>query len=238
MDVPCFKGVIVTPALNEALGLGEFISLIFSETKLEVIVINDLSDDETATVARAAGASVINLPIRMGAWTATQTGLRLARRLGYDFVITMDADGQHHPADALTLAAEVLYGDADVALGSCTARGSPLRNICWRMLRHASGLVCNDLTSGYRVLNKAAMEVLCSEEATNLDYQDVGILLMLERAGLKVNEVPVRMEPRKNGKSRIFYNWFIVGRYVLETLLLSVVKRNHIRVRRPPTLQS
>ena len=80
------------------------------------------------------------------------------------------------------------------------------------------------------------MEVLCSEETTNLDYQDVGILLMLERAGLKVTEVPARMEPRKNGKSRIFHSWFTVGRYVVETLLLSMVKRNHLRVRRPVAL--
>ena len=80
------------------------------------------------------------------------------------------------------------------------------------MLRHTLGLVCNDLTSGFRVLNKEAMDVLCSEGATNLDYQDVGILLMLERAGLKVTEVPVHMEPRKNGKSRIFHSWFTVGR--------------------------
>ena len=231
-----FLGVVVIPALNEATVVAELIHRISDVTRLDIILVNDHSDDGTASIARTAGAMVIDLPIRMGAWTATQTGLRAARRLGYDFAITMDADGQHDPADALKLAAEVLYGDADVALGSCTARGSPLRDICWRMLRHASGLVCNDLISGYRALNREAMEVLCSEETTNLDYQDVGILLMLERAGLKVTEVPARMEPRKNGKSRIFHSWFTVGRYVVETLLLSMVKRNHLRVRRPVAL--
>ena len=89
------SGVVITPAFNEALVVDDVVSRIDALIDLDIWVINDCSDDETASVARAAGAMVIDLPIRMGAWTATQTGLRAARRLGYDFAITMDADGQH-----------------------------------------------------------------------------------------------------------------------------------------------
>ena len=64
------------------------------------------------------------------------------------------------------------------------------------------------------------MRVLASEEATLLDYQDVGTLLMVRRAGLRIIEVPVEMKRRAVGKSRIFNSWLGVGRYMALTTLL------------------
>ncbi|MCK0509352.1 hypothetical protein [Aromatoleum anaerobium] len=52
--------------------------------------------------------------------------------------------------------------------------------------------------------NRAACEILAADEATLLDYQDLGVLLMLRHAGLEIAEVPVAMYPRATGPSRIF----------------------------------
>ena len=54
-------------------------------------------------------------------------------------------------------------------------------------------VACEDLTSGFRVLNKSAIRLLASAEASQLDFQDVGVLLILERAGCRIAEHPVTM---------------------------------------------
>jgi hypothetical protein len=64
------------------------------------------------------------------------------------------------------------------------------------------------------------MEVMASPEATLLDYQDLGALLLASRAGLRIVEVPVSMSPRAAGRSRVFSSWFVVARYMAVTTLL------------------
>ena len=100
-----------------------------------------------------------------------------------------------------------------VALGA-------LRRIAWHWFRLLTGLNVTDLTSGFRCYRGDALRVLASSEATLLDYQDVGTLLMLRRAGLSVVEVPVRMNERVAGASRIFGSWLKVARYMAITTLL------------------
>ena len=79
------------------------------------------------------------------------------------------------------------------------------------------------------------------DEATLLDYQDVGVLLLLRKSGLHLVEVAVSMNTRQVGKSRIFYSWFSVGRYMVTTSLLCLARWNASpksftkrRLERPP----
>ena len=93
----------------------------------------------------------------------------------------------------------------------------------------------DDLTSGFRYYNARACRLLATEEATLLDYQDIGVLLLLRHANLKIAEIPVAMNPRKNGASRVFSSWWAVGRYMAETSLLCLARWNR-RPRIPPAL--
>jgi hypothetical protein len=68
------------------------------------------------------------------------------------------------------------------------------------------------------------MIVLASGEASLLDYQDVGVLLILRRRGLRTIEVPVAMQPRAQGASKIFRSWWMVGKYMLQTSLLCIAR--------------
>jgi glycosyltransferase involved in cell wall biosynthesis len=161
---------------------------------------------------------VLSPALAQGAWGAMQTGLRYALRRGYRHVVTMDADGQHEPAYIADLiAAGKIH---DVVIGAYPQRGSLLRKWAWRFFRQLTGFGIEDLTSGLRYYNAGACALLADEEATLLDYQDVGVLLLLRRAGFSICEVPVEMYPRKSGPSRIFSSWTTVGRYMLETTLL------------------
>ncbi|MDA0630975.1 MAG: glycosyltransferase family 2 protein [Proteobacteria bacterium] len=224
------RSAVIIPALNEGAAVASVVRAIASHTALPVWVIDDASTDNTVEQARGAGARVISLPERLGAWGATQTGLREAMRMGLDWVVTMDSDGQHNPADIQRLLQVLNEGNADVVIGSCVERGSRLRHIAWTLMRLTSGLKCRDLTSGFRAMGHDAIALLSSTQASHLPYQDVGVLLMLDRARLRIAEVTVSMQPRQHGKSRIFSSWLAVAYYMSQTLVLGAFKR------RPPKL--
>ena len=222
---------VIIPAFNEQSAVGRVVHSVKRVTTSPVWVIDDHSTDGTAVEASKAGARVIRLPEQLGAWGAVQTGLREAARQGCRYVVTMDSDGQHSPSDLVKLIEPVQNNSADVVVGACPERGSSLRRFAWMLMRLTSGLKNRDLTSGYRVLNRAAIELLASPAASQLEYQDVGALLMLDQAGLRVKEVDVVMPARANGKSRIFRSWGAVAYYMAQTLMLGFVKR---RVRSAP----
>jgi glycosyltransferase involved in cell wall biosynthesis len=200
--------LIVIPAHDEAEDIGDVIAEINECCDYPVVVVDDASTDTTAERARAAGATVIPLVVQLGAWGAIQTGLRYAWRHGYSHVITMDADGQHQPESL-----------------PCTQRGSLLRKVAWKLMRAVSGLRLEDLTSGFRVYDRMAIRRLAGWQATLLEYQDVGVLAMLNASGLRIMDVEVEMLPRRHGISRVFHSWASVIYYMSYTLLLGFTKR-------------
>ncbi len=222
--------MILIPARDEAHSVAQVIAEARRLDPVPIVVIDDGSQDDTAAIAAAAGALVLRLPLHLGAWGAMQTGLRYAYRQGWDLAITLDADGQHHPADIQDLIAPLLAGEADVVIGACPLRVSRARRLAWRYFRGLSGIALEDLTSGFRAYNRAAMERLIRPDATLLDYQDVGVLLILRRQGLRMREVPVTMRDRSEGKSHIFNSWWTVASYMVKTSLLCLAgvggKRN------------
>ncbi len=213
------------PAYNEAGNIGPVLAQIRACCDYPVVVIDDGSSDATASEARAAGAQTLRLVSRLGAWGATQTGLRYAVQKGHDVVVTMDADGQHEARWVEDLLAAVASGAADVAVGSYPLRGSPLRKLAWGMTRRVSGIALDDITSGFRAYNRQALEVLSGWRGTMLEYQDVGVLMLLNANALRVIDVPVEMRERSDGKSRVFSSWLSVAYYMCYTLLLGFCKR-------------
>ncbi len=223
--------VAVVPAWNEAADVGRVVAGI-GAVGLDVIVVDDFSSDRTAAVAREAGARVLRLPIHAGSWTAMQTGFRAALESGYDRVVTLDADGQHDPQDIPQLlscaaAAERSERPPGVVIASCLSRGNRRRKLAWRFLRLLSGLGVADLTSGFRLYDREAVELLASSECTLLEYQDVGVLLHLHRKGIRLAEFDVDMNPRCHGQSRIFSSWRVVGHYLVYSALLSISRRHY-----------
>lgn len=211
---------VLIPAWNEETTVADIVKKIREIGLYDVIVINDASTDKTADRATAAGADVLNLAINLGAWGATQTGIRLALKKGYCQVITMDADGQHLSSAIPPLLDPITMGQADVVIGSCTERGSRARKMAWRFFRGMTGLDIEDLTSGFRAYNLPAMKILASKKATLLEYQDVGVLLLLMHSGLRIQEIQVPMCPRISGSSKIFSSWFRVAEYLLLNMIL------------------
>lgn len=87
---------LVIPAYNEATTIAAVVKA--AKVYGQVIVVNDCSEDSTAIVAEAAGAVVVNHEVNQGYDGALNSGFRKAALLNYDFIVTLDADGQHDPS--------------------------------------------------------------------------------------------------------------------------------------------
>ncbi|XOV79162.1 MAG: glycosyltransferase family 2 protein [Aestuariibacter sp.] len=217
---------IVIPAKDEEASIKAVIDDIRAHyAAAEIIVIDDCSSDSTFALLKSLNLTAIRHLENRGAWQATQTGMLYAYEKGYKYVLTMDADGQHSAAESKVLLETIERdSDIDMVVGSCVQRGTGAKKLAWRLFRAIGGIAIEDVTSGFRVYNRAALAVLTSEQAALLEYQDVGVLLLLKSAGLKYIEIPVTINARMAGHSRLFHSWFKIGFYMISTLLLSLSK--------------
>lgn len=208
--------------MNEALTIASVVNSVV-ERGYSVIVVDDASNDATAELARQAGAQVMRNVNNLGAWKATQAGLRYAKKRGFEVVVTMDADEQHSAVHIPLLIKKYQQG-ADVVIGNCTGRGSTARHLAWGFFKQLNRLDVSDITSGFRLYNKHALTCLVSRQATMLEYQCIGVLLMMRNMQLDIVETAVPMKTRTTGRSRIFHSWLAVGYYLLYSGLLSLAK--------------
>lgn len=216
--------IVIIPAHNEESTVGDVVTRIKRVCDCKVVVVDDLSTDATSRAALAAGAVVLPLRLHLNAWGAMQTGFRYALKNDYQYCITFDADGQHLPDVIPKLYAEIQRTKSDVIIGSCPSRGSSARKLVWHFFRFLTGFSYQDITSGLRIYNQRALSLLISPQAHLLDYQDVGVLILLRSFNLKISEVLVKMEKRKDGCSRVFNSWFSVANYMFKSIVLCTTK--------------
>ena len=220
--------LVVIPAWNESGSIQDVVRSVRELSGLKVLVVDDASKDGTGRLARQAGAKVVCLSMNLGAWNAIQTGFRYALAQRYDTVLTMDADGQHF-AESIPLLLTGLYNTGnDGIIGANPARATRCRQFSWSFFRLLTSIDLEDFTSGLKAYNKRAMRLLLKDRAHLFDYQDLGALLLMQRFGLKIQEVAVPMQQRMNGHSRVFSNWWQVMRYMLLSTTLCISKFRHM----------
>jgi len=221
--------IVVIPARDEEADVGTIVGKVLA-LGFGAVVVDDHSSDGTRAVAREAGATVLELPFHAGSWAAIQAGMRYAQHCPCSHVVTLDADGQHNPEDIPGLLGLMAANDApNVVIGACVGRANRRRRLAWRALRWLSGLRIDDLTSGFRVYDRTAVDLLVSQQHTLIEYQDVGVLLCLGHAGLNIAEVDVSMQPRCHGMSRIFNSWPMVAYYLLYSALIGSSRRRRVK---------
>lgn len=199
--------VVIIPALNEADRVGTVVASVRRALPAtEVVVIDDGSVDGTERRARAAGATVVRHPIRLGYGAALRTGYRYASSRE-SACIQIDADGQHDAAVLPQLVA-ALAGGADLAIGSrFTGATAPALGPARRvgsaavrlLLRLLVGMRCSDPTSGLRALSARTVALL--QDDLPDDYPELEALIRASYRGLVVVEIPARHAPRRGGRS-------------------------------------
>ncbi|MDR2012424.1 MAG: glycosyltransferase family 2 protein [Rhodanobacter sp.] len=214
----------VIPARDEIATVASIVAGVRAVLGCAVLLVDDGSTDGTAQAAQAAGAETLVLPLRLGAWGAAQAGIRYALRNGYAGVVTLDADGQHLPESLPALFAAQARDGANVVIGTCVERLSRAKRVACGYLHALTGLGLGDFMSGLRLYDRTAIEILASPAASLLDYQDIGVLVLLTRSGLRIGEIPVPMTARREGRSRVYASWPIVARYMLHTTVLCLAQ--------------
>ena len=203
------RTLIIIPALNESESIGAVIAEALEYApECDLLVIDDGSTDDTAVIARAAGARVVSLPYNMGVGTALRTGFRFARRHDYDAVIQTDADGQHDPRNIPILLEELAAG-SDLVIGSRfaaqdghyeveRARGAAM-GLLRQALRVLTGHRLSDSTSGFRGFSRPLVHQFAQSYPREFLSDTVEALLMASYGGFTVAEVAVKMRYRTGG---------------------------------------
>lgn len=224
------RTLVIIPAFNEAATIAGVIFNVRRHATADVAVIDDGSEDDTAALAREAGAIVLRHSCNLGIGAAVQTGFIYALSHGYDIVVRQDGDGQHDPAH-IPRFVEVLENDrADIVVGSrFLARegyqSTFVRRVGIVILGVISALVgrrITDPTSGYWGVNRRALDVLARSHPD--DYPETEALVVAARAGCRVHELPVIMYERTVGQSSIggvLYSGF----YMLKVAVALLVER-------------
>jgi len=226
------KVCIVIPAYNEEVVIHDVIKGIEKElkqTKLsyEIVVVNDGSKDATSSVAHKAGATVIDHILNSGAGGATATGLSYANQNGFDFAVTMDADGQHLPKDVVKGISTVQKLGDDLLIGSRLidtkgmSRVKVLGNQGLSLITYVLfGINVTDSQSGLRIFSKKALLGLrwktsgyefCSE-----------MLWRAKQLGLNISEYPITAVYTEYSKAKGQNNWNAIN------IVKSLVRRRLI----------
>jgi glycosyltransferase involved in cell wall biosynthesis len=209
---------IVIPALNEEATIAQVVARASAYGK--VVVVDDGSRDRTASLATGAGAQVVHHPRNQGYEAALESGFREAARLGFEAVVTLDADGQHHP-ELIGRYADLLREGYELVLG---VRAAPPR-------------LAERIFAVYARARYGVRDPLCGMKGYDLElYRSLGhfddchsvgteLALLSVSAGRRFIQVDIPISERRMGTPRfgslLKANWRVLralGAVVLKDL--------------------
>jgi len=188
------NGLVLIPAYNEERSVASVVCS--ARTYLPVLVIDDGSTDDTAQEARLAGAMVLSNGQNQGKGAALQTGIQQALEQGYDFVITLDADGQHDPNEIPIFLKAYSAKQMDMIIGRRNFSLMPtVRRISntlgTKIFSWAAGKPIPDNQSGYRLISRRLLEVLREPGERGFEFE-VEMIVSCILHGYKMKWVPIR----------------------------------------------
>ncbi|MGH8556935.1 MAG: glycosyltransferase family 2 protein [Methylococcales bacterium] len=190
---------VVIPAYNEAGTIGPLLDAVLERIQT-VIVVNDASTDATAAIASIRPVILLNLPRNSGKGHALSTGFRHAIDCGADFVITLDGDAQHDPADLPKFfgAAVRFPGDLIVGARLMNRNNAPINRLLanrfadfW--ISWASGQPLSDSQCGYRCIPSDVLKQIEVPDKPGRGFVfESEFLIEVSRQGRRVTFVPIR----------------------------------------------
>lgn len=211
--------LVIIPAYNEKKNIGKILDdVLKSEVSdiADVLVIDDASTDGTEVVARKKKVAVLSHRRNLGYGRSLQSGYRYACKHGYDWVIQLDADGQHDACNLIDIYNRLTEPDEngelpDIVLTSRFMKGSgeyPIsgaRRFAYGLFRNMikifSGRTIADPTTGLQGLGRRAFTCYSRPGYFDDKYPDANVVLQMLLLGYKIVEIPALMHSRKSGSS-------------------------------------
>lgn len=214
------KTFIVLPTYNERENIVKIINEIFKQPveNLNIVVVDDNSPDKTAEAVAQAQTASSNLYLvkrnsKLGLGSAYIAGFKKALSLNADFIMEMDADFSHDPADISRLVNSCIQG-ADLSIGSRKIEGGKI--IGWNFkrkfmsngamffARFILGLKTKDVTAGFRCFRRQVLEKININNIKSNGYAfQEELLYLTEKNNFKIKEVPVTFADRTTGQSKL-----------------------------------
>ncbi len=232
------KLIITIPAYNEEKTIAKVIreipKRISGIKKIEIIVVDDGSTDNTAKIAKQNGAIVIKHTCNRGLAKAFKTGLNAALARGADIIVNTDADFQYNQKQIPELIKPILEGKADIVLGS-RFKGwieeMPLskrlgNKLATAVVRLVTGYKISDAQTGFRAFSREA--ALRMNVLSDYTYTQETLLIAAEHK-LKVVEIPVDFRKRAD-RSRLISSIWSYAKKAGATILLAYLSYKPLKV--------
>jgi len=214
------EALVIVPTYNEAEALPGIIGRLRQEVPdADILIVDDNSPDGTGQIADdlAAGdtaVSVLHRSGKEGLGRAYIAGFQKGLDAGYRYLVEIDADGSHDPAELAAMISAAEADSADLVIGSRWVPGGAVLN--WPWIRRAISRVGNryarrvlrsrirDLTSGYRVFRAEALQSVHFDRVSSQGYCfQVELAWRLEKAGYRIVEIPITFVERTMGRSKM-----------------------------------
>lgn len=210
--------LIIIPAYNEEKNIGDTLDGLEAAGIREwadILVMNDASRDRTEEIVRQKNCQVVTHVYNLGYGSGLQIGYKYAVRKGYNYVIQMDADGQHAVSNVKKIYDRLLSGDEksrpDIVLGSRFVEGSEtypvsvVKKIAYSffriLIRLGTGRKIKDPTTGLQGLSKRAFSYYAEYTHFDDQYPDANMIMQMLLLGYRVEEMPALMFARHEGVS-------------------------------------
>lgn len=189
------RGCVIIPAYKEAPRIGPVVKRVLDFLP-DVVVVDDGSDDDTSGEAKVAGAVVLQHEMNRGKGAALATGLAYAKSKGFAWAITLDADGQHDPADIPKFIEAYVRTGIPVLVGNRMGKAGampPVRRLTntfmSNLLSREMGQFVPDTQCGYRLYRIDVLPFLTTK-TTRFAAESESLLRVAER-GLTIGPVPI-----------------------------------------------
>jgi hypothetical protein len=224
------KVLIIIPAYNEEKSIEKTVRKLI-KLKYDYVVINDGSKDDTAKILDKNNFNHIDLVHNLGIGGAVQTGYKYAKENNYDIAVQFDGDGQHDEHYIKKLIDPLIKEKVDLTVGSrfldesssgfksTKMRIFGIKLISWFIKLKTKEKIF-DVTSGFRACNKKLIDFFSKDYPFEYPEPITNTKVLLN--GYKVEEIPVNMYEREEGKSSIYAykNIYYMINVILSILLL------------------
>jgi glycosyltransferase involved in cell wall biosynthesis len=208
-DVSPSRVLIAIPAHNEAPTIRGVVERILRAVSgSDVLVVDDGSDDGTAAALDGLPVMVASHYCNLGYGRSVQTALRFAALHEYHALVTLDADGQHHPEQIPDLLEAFDRTNSDLLIGSRYVQSDPGNTTPWprrtgmwlfsNLVKLTTGTTVKDTSSGFRVVGRRVFHLLTRRSFVDFHAEIIVYLLCL---GYRVTEFPINVSTRLHGRS-------------------------------------